>query len=257
MGHQHILTLPDTQPWNRPVQLLAEDADLADITRQTMRAALKGLELARNDRGLIYSFHLLCRTARAAREPVFAEALGIVSVFVRSPLDICELITAFCEAVDRELVLRKGRTDISEMGQLAAIETLTTLLQRKSTSLYAGDQPELKVLVYELSTKSGVESLAHEFFSRFCHRFLGYHLGRELSNHVGGNGRFADPQSHTEFLERLLVHCREVAAITTEYAGKWYSHSNFDGGIDYAKARRFVNRCLGKLEKEFERRAEP
>jgi hypothetical protein len=31
---------------------------------------------------------------------------------------------------------------------------------------------------------------------------LTYHLGRELSLHVGGNGWFVDPDEHNHFVER-------------------------------------------------------
>jgi hypothetical protein len=85
-------------------------------------------------------------------------------------------------------------------------------------------------------------------------RFLGYHLGRELSNHVGGNGRFANPEEHSEFAEQLEIHTRQSAGIMRSFAGDWYSKNNFLGGITFTKARGFVNHVLEKLRDELQTR---
>jgi hypothetical protein len=107
-----------------------------------------------------------------------------------------------------------------------------------------------------LSTQKGFATLTHDFFARFTQRFLTYHLERELSQHVGGNGRFVDPQEHTEFLDDLKTHCREATVIVREFAGEWYSKHNFEGGITERKARNFSRHALKKLRDELTIRGE-
>jgi hypothetical protein len=124
------------------------------------------------------------------------------------------------------------------------------LLRQRSTHFFETSPDDVQRAARELSTRQGFATLAHDFFARFTQRFLTYHLGRELANHVGGNGRFADPAEHNEFVENLQVHCREAAGIMRTYAGDWYSKANFERAMTPVKARDFVNYTLQKLRKE-------
>ncbi len=249
MGTQRVSTLPDTAPWRRVVGLIAEDADVADIAAATTQAALKGLDKARGDEGLVYSFFLLARFAVAARDDDFAGALRDEGLHVAGSPDVFDLAAAFTEAVDRRLQRRRSRTDLGEMAQLAAVEALTGLLSQRSADLFGTTAAEVRREARKLSTERGFGTLAHEFFACFTQRFLGYHLGRELPLHIGGNGRFADPEQHNAFVAELKVHCREAAAIVRNFAGEWYGKalSPKGKGITHASTRGFVSHALTKL----------
>ena len=101
-----------------------------------------------------------------------------------------------------------------------------------------------------LSTPKGFSALAHEFFARFAQRFLHYHLDRELSHHIGGNGRFPDRRARDEFAADLEIHCREAAIIVKKYSADWFSKAKFADGIGEAEARKFARTCTTKLRKE-------
>jgi hypothetical protein len=250
VGHLRLGTLPDTARWWHVVKRLADGADAGAVAAATTSAALKGLKQARGDDGLAHTVWLLAQTALAARAPDFADALRRVGIATTPRPDVLELAGAFTAAVDRHLFENCSRTDLGEMAQLAAVESLTTLLTRRSASLFDTTPDEVRTAARSLSTRDGFATLAHEFFARFARRFLTFHLGRELSNHVGGNGCFADPDEHTAFVEQLARHCREAAAIARRYAGDWYSKANFEGGISPAKAGRFADHALDKLREE-------
>jgi hypothetical protein len=252
MGHFRLGTLPDTARWRRVVALIAENAEVAEVAAATTQAALRGLELADGDDGLVQSLRLLAAVVQAARAGDFAEELGRAGVATSAQPDIFEIASGFSIAIDRHLQASGRRTDIGEMAQMAAVESLTHLLSQRSSTVFETGPADVRRAAYELSTKGGFATLAHDFVARFAQRFLTYHLGRELSNHVGGNGRFEDSAAQDDFVEHLGVHCREAAGVMKEYAGDWYSKSNFQGGIDVAKARRFVNRVLKKLGKELQ-----
>jgi hypothetical protein len=252
MGHQRVGTLPDTEPWRRVVGLIADAADVREVAAATTQAALKGLEKAYNDEGIAYSLFLLGRIALAARGGDFADGLRELGLVVPDCPDVFDLVAAFADAVDRRLQRSRRRTDLGEMAELAAVETLAALLGRRSASLFGATPAEVRQAARELSTDRGFATLAHDYFARFTHRFLGYHLGRELPLHVGGNGRFADPEEHNAFVDRLEVHCREAAAIMREFARAWYSKANSPAGkgVTPATARGFLNHVIEKLRRE-------
>jgi hypothetical protein len=70
--------------------------------------------------------------------------------------------------------------------------------------------------------------------------------------HIGGNGRFADPQEHNALVSQLAVHCREAAAIVRDFARDWYSkaYSPDGGGITRSKAGAFLSHAMTKLHGE-------
>jgi hypothetical protein len=256
MGHLRLDTLPDTAPWRRVVGLLAEGADAPAVAQATTQAALRGLALAHGDEGLFYSFWLLAQVAQASRKTDFATALCDAGLHVTVDPDLFDLVGGFSDAVDQRLHKTHGRTDLGEMAQLAAVESLTELLGRRSATLFGPTSVEVKEAARQLSTERGFAILAHAFFTRFVRRFLAYHLGRELSNHVGGNGRFETPDEHDEFIEQLTVHCQQAALIVRDFAGDWYSKHRFHDDLTLTKARGFVSHALTKLGEELKIRGE-
>jgi hypothetical protein len=252
VGHLRLGTLPDTAPWRRVVGLIAEGADAAAVASATTQAAIAGLKRAENDEGLCSTVWLLTQTVLAARNSDFAAALREAGIEVPDAPDVFAIVGAFSDAVDRRLRATSGRTDVGEMGQLAAVESLTALLSERSAGLFGTSAEEVHSAAYELSTTLGFEKLGHDFFARFARRFLTYHLGRELSSHVGGNGRFASPADHDAFLAQLDTHCRQAALIIKQFAGGWYSKQQYQGGITPLKARNFANYALTKLRRELQ-----
>jgi len=247
MGHLRLGSLPDTAPWRQVVQLLAEGADVSEVVIATTEAALEGLDRAHDDDGLAYTVWLLAQTVLASRSKNFSGALATVGVHTVSEPDVFDIAAGFTEAVDRHLLEGKSRTDLGEIAQLAGVETLSAQLARRSANLFETTHTEVQAAARECSTQKGFADLAHNFFACFARRFLTYHLSRELSNHVGGNGCFAEPEEHSAYLDKLDIHCREVAGVARRYAGEWYSKTNFEGGITPSKARRFANHVLKKL----------
>jgi hypothetical protein len=255
MGHMHLNSMPDTALWGEVINLVADDAEVVVVAAATTKAAVVGLEAARDDPGIGQTVFQLTQVVLAARQLEFAEGLRNAGISISENPNAFELTAGLGEAIDRRLQ-RAGRTDLGEMSRLAAVEAFTALLNRKATNLFETTPDEVWRATRELSTQVGFSTLAHEFYSRFIRRFLTYHLGRELGLHVGGNGVFDGPADHDAFVERLSVHCREAAAITRTYAGDWYSKHNFEGGINLGKAKNFVAVCLEKLTRELLKRGE-
>jgi hypothetical protein len=256
MGHSRLGTLPDTSRWRKLVGLIAGGADVAAVADATMHAAETGLKLADGDEGLKHTFYLLSQVALASRQDDFLVALKDAGITIAHEPSVLSLVSSFTSAVDDHLRQTRSRTDIGEMAQMAAAETLTSLLRERSKSLFGTTSAEIKDAVREYSTTAGFANLAHDFFSRFTQRFLIYHLSRELPNHVGEGKRFRTPAEHSQFVDRLKAHSRQAAVIVQQFAGGWYSKTNFEGGITPRKAQGFVHVALKKLQKELKLRGE-
>lgn len=250
MGHNRLGSLPDTRPWRQVVEHLAGGASVAAVAGATSAAAVAGLDRGRNDAGVAHVVYLLARTALAARDDAFSAALGAVGIHTPPDPGLYDLTAAFHAAVRAWAAAKPGRlSDLGEMATMAAAETLTAVVGERVGGLFAtGD--EVRARVRDLSTRNGFAGLAHEFFARFIRRFLLYHLGRELSHHVGGNGRFADQAAYTAFTADLAVHCREAAVIVRRYAGDWYDKTRFETGVTPAKVKVFASYGLKKLQDE-------
>jgi hypothetical protein len=254
MGHLRLGSLPDTVPWRRVVTLLADGADTAAVAAATTHAALRGLMKAGGDDGLAHTVWLLAQVGLAARQPDFAESLRRVGIQAGGEPAVLDLACGFTAAVDHHLSASRRRTDLGEMARAAGSESLVTLLTQRSASLFGTTAADLRAAARGLSFPAGFATLAHDFFARFARRFLTYHLGRELSNHVGGNGRFADPEKHSAFVDQLDAHCQAVAGVVRTDAGDWYARCYSDGGVTARKARSFAGHAVKKLADELKRR---
>jgi hypothetical protein len=254
MGHQTGQSFPNTVPWNDLVGTIADGHDAAVVAAATMNAAIGGIQLAYDDPGVIRAVFLLAKTVQAAREPDFVAALARVGIHVDRALDIYDLSAGFSDAIDAFHRRIGGRTDLGEMADLAAVKALTSVLHERAANLFGASAAEIQAAVRSLSTRAGFGRLYHEFFSEFTCRFLNYHLSRELSTHVGGNGRFADADAHSAFLDQLHSHCNETALAVRKFAGDWFAKHRDGAGITEAKAGHFTNYCLTKLRQEFELR---
>jgi hypothetical protein len=272
--------MPRTEPYRRVVALLGDSAGgggaagvtpgtLAEVADATLDASLDGLELAKGDEGLAHCVYLLVRVTRAAREADFLVALdragvptpagisGLPDVPIPGGADdyrLFDLTCGFTAAVDRHLRDTRARTDVGELAQLAAAESLSALCWGEDEVLFdlkrggtGGDAPAVQEPLRNLSTRNGFARLAHDFFARLIRRYLEYHLSRELPNHVGPNRRFRDVDEHNDFLRALDEHCRRSTRVMREFAGDWYSLHNFKGDVSVAKARGFAAHALDKV----------
>jgi len=254
MGHSRLGWLPQTYAWQDVIALIADGASADAIADATLDAARKGLEQAVRDPGLRQVFLLLAEVALASRKGNFALELAGLGVPVKGAPSAFELVGAFTDAIDNHLAQTGGRTDFGEMAQMAAAESLAELVAPRSPTLFDTAPVEVREAVKGLSTQRGFSTLAHDFFAKLTRRLLNYHLSRELSAHVGPGLRFRDVQDHGRFLERLDHTCSQVALIVRDYAGEWYSKTNYEGGVNATKVRLFIHTSMRKLREELKRR---
>jgi hypothetical protein len=252
MGHIRLGTLPKTQKWNQVVSLIAVGADVEPIAAASADAAEHGLERASQDEGLAHAFWLLTQIPQAARHYNFSERLwelGLTGLSSRPTL--FEIVAAFTRAIDGHVRERGKRTDLGEMAQHAASDTLASLAGRDLPSLFAPTASDVQRALAKLGTSDRFSIVARDFFSRLTSRSLGYFLSRELSKHVGPNKRFAAVGDHSDFTDALDLHCRQASRIIKEFSGGWYGKIlQQEKQISQDDARDFAHVAFKKLRAE-------
>jgi hypothetical protein len=256
MGHTRLGNLPRTRKWQQVIDLIGGGADTGPIAAATLDASQKGLENASRDPALIRSFWLLTQLPRCATSPEFPQNLHTLGVEVSASPGLMEIVGAFSDSVDAHLRRVGGRTDLGEMGQMGAAETLVSLVGERSRSLFPTTPADVQRALGSFATNRQFAVLARQFFARLTERYLGYFLSRELPKHVGPDRRFENTDARSEFGKALSLHCRQASKIVEKFAEEWYSKRNWLGGISERQAAWFVGEALGKMRAELKKGAE-
>jgi hypothetical protein len=250
MGHQHLGTLPKTRKWQQVVDLIGGGSSVQDVAAGASSAAEQQMAYASNDAGVKHSFWFLTQIPIAARKPDFGRQLRDLGLLVSDQPTLLDVATQMMMAIDRSVATSSGRTDLGEMAQLSAVESLNAIGGRQLQDLFEVSANRTQVALAGLGTEKQYAVLARDFFSRLARRQLNYFLTRELSRHVGANSRFRTIQEHRAFEAALDLHCREASRIVKEFSGMWFSKGMFEGGIDPEEASRFVHVAFEKLREE-------
>jgi len=254
MGHIRLGRLPATKKWQQVVALLAREPGTEQIATTTADAAEVSLVHARCDPALLQSFWLLTQLPLAARSQNYPESLRSLGVEIRGDASLLETVSAFSAAVDRHVDRNGGRTDLGELAQHAAAESLASVASADLPSLFGPTPEEARLALGKLAAPDRFARLARDFFARLVQRHLDYYLSREFSNYVGPGHRIGSVDAHSAFNAALEQHCREASRIVEAFAGGWYSKTIFEGGITPEKAGRFLFVALRKIGQELRKR---
>ncbi len=116
------------------------------------------------------------------------------------------------------------------------------------------DAGDVRAELSKLATKNQFGDLARDFFARLTNRTLEYYLSREIPNHVGPGRTFANFDEQSAFRAALSRHCQEASLIVEEFAGGWFSKSQFKGTLTPAAAQGFADYALKKMRDELRAR---
>jgi hypothetical protein len=254
MGHQHLGTLSRSRKWREVIELISGGANVEEVAAATSAAAEQQMVDASDDPALKYSVWLLTQIPSAARKDDFAFELKQLGFRISDRPTLLEVATAMSGAVDRFVAKKGGRTDVGEMAQLSAVESLNAIAGRELPDLFGEGAERTKTALGGLGTAKQFAVLARDFFSRLTRRHLDYFLSRQLSQHVGLNSRFQTIREHREFDEALDLHCREASRIIKEFSGEWFSKHTYEGGITETKAGNFAHVAFHKMREELRQR---
>lgn len=256
MGHVRLGSLPRSRKWQQVVGLLDDDADVRRIAAASSEAAEAALAKAASEPSFAEAFWLLTQIPLAARSDDFADALRGLGLKVSDGPTLIEVVGAFGDAIERQ-ASEKGagrQNDFGEIARLSAVEALGAVAGRDLPGLFGPSPEDVRHAIGKLTSPKNFTVLAREFFSRLTRRTLDYYLSRELSNHVGGDGRFRTLADQSDFDTALDSHCREASRIVKEFAGSWYSKSIYEETLTPDAAERFAHVAFKKVRKELRKR---
>ena len=251
MGHIRLGDLPRTRKWQQVVALIEGGAGTAQLANATITAAEKGLNLAAADKGMVETIWLLTQIPLAARKDNFTEALRDAGLKVSDNPSLLEIVGSVSDAVDRRLANNGGRTDLGEMAQMAATETISQVIGSRLPSLFGPTPEAVQGQFSKLATNKQFSAFARDFFSRLTTKCVDYFLSRAMAENVGEGKRFATLAQQSEFSKALETHCREASKIVEEFSGGWFSKTNWEQkGITREKAEGFAHIAMKKLVAE-------
>jgi len=255
MGHIRLGKLRRNRRWQEVLDLIGGGAASSAVAAATLDAADQELPSAASDPGVLRAFWLLTQLPDAARGDNFGEALRALGLNVSDAPSTTEVATAFTEAVDRHVDSQRARTDLGEMAQMAAVETLADTLRDRTASLFGTTPDDVRRELGKLATEKQFGTFARSFFARFSERYLAYHVDRELPRQVGGDGRFPSHEQRQEFSQALELHCQQASKIVESFAGGWYSKARYQQNLTEPGVARFVAYALKKMRLELRRGA--
>lgn len=261
MGHSRLGSVPKTEKWNVIVKeffsadkdhssvdhLLSKDIER--ISKMTLDAVQTGLDKAINDVGLRYTFFLLTQLVLSARESNWDYQLSNFDIDLSENINLFDLTTEIHHSIDKYVTEHGHATDVSEIAQKAAGEALSMLVGPKSVTLFGSGQVVLKNAFRELSTKKGFSQLGRQFFGNFIAHYLNFYLSRITASNIGKQ-KLQHVGDLVNFNEALQNHCYQSARIVSDFCGEWYSKTEFQEGINYDNASRFIAVALKKLKNE-------
>jgi hypothetical protein len=251
MGHIRLGNLPRTRKWQQVVALIEGGAGTAQIANATITAAEKGLKLAAEDKGLVETIWLLTQLPLAAKSDNFAQALQSTGLDVSDSPSLMEVIGAFSDAIDKKLANNGGRTDLGEMAQMAASETMAEIIGSRTQSLFGTTPDDVKNAFSKLATNKQFSTFARDFFSRLTNKCLDYFVSRAVAHHVGEGRRFRTLAQQGEFTKALGTHSREASRIVEDFSGGWFSKTNWEKkGISRQDAAGFAHVAMKKIVAE-------
>ncbi len=257
MGHIRLGDLPRTRKWSQVVALIEGGAGTAQVANATIKAAERGLGLAAEDKGVVETIWLLSQLPLAARSDNFAEALRERGLSVTDSPGLMEIVGSMADAIDAKMPNCKGRTDLGEMAQMAATETLTEVIGGRTKSLFGTTPNDVQQAFSKLATNKQFSVFAKDFFARFTNKSMNYFLSRAMAHHVGEGHRFATLAQQSEFTKAMETHCKEAARIVEVFSGDWFSKRNWEtgGAISREDIAAFTSYAMEKLVDELKQGA--
>jgi hypothetical protein len=254
VGHIRLGRLPSSKRWSQVVELLRVGGSVAELAAATADAAESEFQSAKGDPALAYVVWLLTQLPLAARSQHFAARLVELGFDAGAEQSALRLVAGFSHAVDRNVVGGASRTDLGELARQAAAESLSSIVGAGTRSLLDSTASQLRTELGRLATRNGFSYLARDFFARTTQKTLEYYISRGLPKQLASGKPVLSIAGQIEFRAALEKHCREAALIIEQFAGGWYSKSNFRGTLTPDSAQAFADYALKKMRDELRAR---
>jgi hypothetical protein len=152
MGHTRLGSLPRTRKCTQVVGLIETGARAAQVANATITAAENVLGTVAKDKGVVETVWLLTQLPLAARDEDFAAALRECGLTVPNSPGLMDIVGAVSDAIDERLPNCSGRSDLGEMAQMAAAETLIEVIGARTSGLFGAAPSDVQKAFATLAT---------------------------------------------------------------------------------------------------------
>ena len=254
MGHTRLGYLPRSRKWKEVIGLIVAGAGADQIANAIIRAAESGLMAAAHHTGLVEAFWSLTQLTQAAREQDFAAGLRSRGFNVPDNPSLPAILSAVSQNIDKAMPNNRGRTDLGEMAQSAAIEVTNQIVTGKASSLFGATAQDVQRAFRDLGTEKNFSGLGKQFFGHLTNKVLQSYASRECANHIGQGQRFANLAAKAAFDDAMNTHCRQASVIVQRFTGDWQSKQNWKnkdtGGITRKHVEGFAHQAMKKMVAE-------
>lgn len=254
MGHTRLGYLPRSRKWKEVIGLIVAGAGADQIANAIIRAAESGLMAAAHHTGLVEAFWSLTQLTQAAREQDFAAGLRSRGFNVPDNPSLPAILSAVSQNIDKAMPNNRGRTDLGEMAQSAAIEVTNQIVTGKASSLFGATAQDVQRAFRDLGTEKNFSGLGKQFFGHLTNKVLQSYASRECANHIGQGQRFANLAAKAAFDDAMNTHCRQASVIVHKFTGDWQSKQNWKnkdtGGITRKHVEGFAHQAMKKMVAE-------
>lgn len=257
MGHIRLGTLPQSKKWREVISILESGASVDAIAEAAAKASERDLSNASNDPRFQFVASLLVRLPLLARAPGFQAELADLGVGQNAHTSVTGLLSGLELAIDKQSFDEGLSSDAGELAKSALLETLSVQMRNRLPTLFEPTPQDIRAVLGGFASGDQFAGLARDFFARLTYRSLDYYLSRELANHTGVEGRFANDAQRVAFQQSLAQHTFEASAIVQTFAGGWYGKTVWQrNALDQAAIDRFTQYAFKKMRAELGRRRE-
>ena len=168
MGHHELGRLSGSRKWRQVIALISGGADVQDVAAATSAAAESQMIDASNDPAVKHAVWLLTQIPIAAKQEDFASELRKLGLNVSERPPLIQVMAAMTEAVDQHVGRVGGRTDLGEMAQLSAAESLNAVAGRELPDLFGATPDKAKATLGGLVRSSNLPSTCATFSRAYC-----------------------------------------------------------------------------------------
>ena len=254
MGHLHLYRLPDRKAWLLLRELLQQGVPAAQIAHAILNASQAGFKRAMKDETLNYSFWLLTRLILASNQSDFSTELKKLGITMSNAPSFMEIMAGFTEAVDTFIHVQKDTSDIGEMAQMAAVETLSKIAGSNLPDMFSSSFKDAQDALQQCASPENFSKLSHEFFNRFTFRYMDYFLSRVIAFYVGPSKTFKSYHEHLNLRQAFQTHCWETSHIVQHFAAPWYSKNVSLDSFNQTMSQHFVTTALEQIRDELKDR---
>ncbi len=253
MGDKRLGRLSKTYKWQQVVRLLEGGGDVSAIASFSLDAAKAGLERASHDPAFVSTLSGIFEFLDCAASKDFVGSLQERGFALSRNATTLEILESAKRNLDLKIKSLTRKSDLAELAQNSFTAVLIKHATSSTGSLLNASPDTIHRNLQNKLKGQGMKSVMHDFFASFTSRYLSYHLGRELPNHIGSNKRFADLASHHEFGKALDLYVRQTIRITDEFTPGWFGKARFKGTLDTESVSGYAHVAIKKICREFDR----